>query len=104
MATNREGASVDPVPFFVASGLTVLLAFSFGPVYLDAVFGLSLPVAFATAFVVSSALIVAAWHRLVWTVDPIARREVPASVRLRRLYYGMVVLVAVFLLLSLPLW
>ncbi|MFB6127288.1 MAG: hypothetical protein ABEJ79_08380 [Halolamina sp.] len=104
MATNREGASVDPVPFFVASGLAILFAFSFGPVYLDAAFGFSLPVALATAFVVASALIVAAWHRLVWTVDPVARREVPASMRLRRLYYGVIVLGALLLLLLLPLW
>lgn len=104
MASNRDGTEVDPVPFVVVSGLAVLVCFSFGPIYLDHAFGLGLVTSLATAAVVSGSISAAAWYRFVWDHDPVVRAEVPAPVRLRRLYYGMLVLAGVLLLLALPLW
>lgn len=93
---NRDGTPVDAVPFLVAASLAFALTFAFGPAY-GLTLGLSLPVAVAASGVVFVVAAVGAYHRLVWTANPVIRQEVPADVRLLELFY---VVAAVFLLLS----
>jgi hypothetical protein len=103
MFRNRDGTSVDPVPFFVVASLAFLVAFSFGPVYAVAV-GLSLPVGLslsAGAFLAASAV---AYRRLVRRARPALRAEVPPAHRLARLVYGALCLALLFVLLTLPLF
>lgn len=98
---NRQGVDVDPWPFLVVSGLTFLLVFSFGPVYLLS-FGLSLSVALAVSTVVFLGLLGVVHYRLVWTVSPELVGEIPAAERIRRLLYWAVAVVLVLFGLSLP--
>lgn len=98
---NRQGAEVDPWPFFVVSGLSFLFVFSFAPAYLLS-FGLSLPVALAVSAVVFLGLVGLAHHRLVWTVSPELAGEIPAPERLRRIVYWAVAVALVLFGLSLP--
>lgn len=100
---NRNGTPVDAVPFLVVALLGVLLCFSYGPGYLLA-FGVPLRAAVATSTAVAVGLSVASFHRYVWTVNPAMRAEVPAELRLKRLFYGAVILGLVLSGLSLPLW
>lgn len=99
---NREGATVDPVPYLVVASLAFLLCFSFGPVYCLAL-GSSLPVAVAVSTLVFAGLAVGAYHQMVWTTRPELHGEVPAVQRLYRLFYLGVLFAVVFLALSLPL-
>jgi hypothetical protein len=99
---NRAGTEVDPWPFVVVSGLSFLLAFSVGPVYLLS-FGLSLPLSLAGATVVFLGLVGGAHYRLVWTAAPDLAGEVPAGSRIRRLLYWTVAVALVLFGLSLPL-
>lgn len=99
--TNREGQPVDPVPFLVAAGMTALGCYSFVPPYCLAL-GLSVPVGLAVATVVFVGVGAGAYYRLVWTVRPDLRREVPAADRLRTLFYVALVVVGVLVLVSLP--
>ena len=98
---NREGRAVDPVPCLVCTAMAALVSYSFVPPYCLA-FGLSVEVGLAVAtlvFVVVGALV---YYRLVWTARPDLRREVPAGLRLRTLFYVALVVVALFVLASLP--
>ncbi|MFD1513980.1 hypothetical protein [Halomarina rubra] len=98
---NREGQPVDPVPFFVAAGMTALGCYSFVPPYCLA-FGLSVAEGLALATVLFVAVTALSFYRLVWTVRPEFRAEVPASERLRTLFYVALVVVGLLLLASLP--
>jgi len=99
---NRHSRAVDPVPFAVVAALAGAATFSLGPGYLLTL-GLSLRaalVACAGATVLTTAV---AYHRFVWTVRPELRSELPVELRLRRLLYGGVALVALVPLFALPL-
>ncbi|MFC5971708.1 hypothetical protein ACFPYI_10225 [Halomarina salina] len=98
---NRWGRSVDPVPFLVTAGVAGLVSYSFVPPYCLS-FGLDLELGLALAtllFVGGSAL---TYHRLVWAARPDLRREIPPDQRLRSLVYGVLVVVGLFALVSLP--
>ncbi|MFC6786872.1 hypothetical protein ACFQFH_13590 [Halobaculum halobium] len=100
---NREGDPVDPVPFLVVAGMAFMIVFSAGPIYLMALFGVDLSLALggsAAAFVPTAAL---AYHRLVRSVRPDLREELPASWRFRRLWYAAVAFGLLLVLLTLPL-
>lgn len=93
---------MDPVPFLVVAALGFLAWYCYGPSYLLTL-GATLAegLALATvAFLVTTAL---AYYRLVWTAHPELRCEIPAGLRIRQLLLAVVVVVAVFALLSLPL-
>ncbi len=100
---NRNGTPVDAVPFLVVALLGVLLCFSYGPGYLLA-FGVPLWVGVAGSTAVAAVLTAASFHRYVWTVNPTVRAEVPAELRLKRLFYGAIILGLVLAGLSLPLF
>lgn len=102
MLRNCQGTEVDPVPFLVTAICAFLVCLSFGPPYLVAVLGTSLVTGIAASLGITLGLAAAAWHQLVWTHRPDHRTEVPASVRIRKLYYGMGVLLAVMVLLLIP--
>lgn len=103
MLRNREGASVDPVPFYVAAACGFLFCLSFGPPYLVAVLGTTLGAGVAASLVVALGLAGGAWHRLVWTHHPDHRDRVPAAVRLKKVYIGTALLFGVMVLLMIPL-
>lgn len=100
--TNRHGTPVDPVPFLVVGALAFLVSFSYGPVYCLTL-GLSLPWALAVSTLAFSLTAGAAYHRFVWSARPELAGEIPAHERLRRLFYGTVVALALLVLLSIPL-
>ncbi|MXV63096.1 hypothetical protein GS429_13665 [Natronorubrum sp. JWXQ-INN-674] len=97
---NRHGRPVDPVPFFVVVGLAFMILLSFGPLY-----GQALGLRLETAITLSTALFVVAgvgaYYWQVWTARP-AGTNVPAAVRGERLFYLILVLVALVIVLSLP--
>ncbi len=99
--TNRHGTPVDPVPFFVVTSLSFLVSFSYGPFYCIAL-GLSL----SWGFVVSGAVFLlatgASYHQLVWATRPELQGEIPANQRLWRLFYAILVGIALLVLLLLP--
>ncbi|WP_247002360.1 hypothetical protein [Halosolutus gelatinilyticus] len=98
---NRHGSPVDPVPFVVVSGLTVMLLLSFGPLYAQAL-GAPLDVSIGASLGLSLLAAVVAYYRQVWT----ARSElavVPAGVRAERLFHLMLVLAAISVGLAVPL-
>jgi ABC-type nickel/cobalt efflux system permease component RcnA len=97
---NREGTAVDPVPFLVVSGLSLVGSLSFVPVYCLTL-GLSMPVSVGAGVAVFLGLSTVAYHRMVWTHRPELRGEVPAAVRLQRLVYGVLVVAGVLLFLTL---
>lgn len=99
---NKNGTPVDPVPFLVVSLLGVAVAYSYGPIYLTEL-GFGLPTALVISTVVAATVTGAAYHRYVWAARPDLRTEVPVEVRLKRLFLGVVILIAVIVLLSLPL-
>lgn len=99
---NRHGTPVDPVPFVVVAGLSVLVSFSFGPIYF-----LTLGFTRTTSLVVPGFVCVlavaVAYHRFVRTYRPALRAEIPPEDRVRRLIYGAIIGVAVLAALSIPL-
>ena len=99
---NREGEVVDPWPFVAVAGTGVLPVLSFGPLYLNA-FGVPLSTAVGLSLGVAVAVVGVAYHQLVLTHRPEMAGEVPAADRLKRLFYAMLVLLALLLLLTLPL-
>lgn len=99
---NRRGTPVDPVPFLVVAAMAFLVSFSFGPIYCMAL-GLALEAALVVSTGVFLATTAAAYHRLVRTARPALRGEVPVEARLRRLFYAVVLGVALIALLSVPL-
>lgn len=99
---NKRGTPVDPVPFVVVALLGVTTAYSYGPIYLTEL-GLDLSTAIGVSTGVAVAVTGGAFHRYVWAARPDLRDEVPVDARLRRLVYGVAILIAVIVLLSLPL-
>lgn len=99
---NKHGTPVDPVPFLVVVLLAALVSYSYGPIYLMEL-GLGLGDALLACGAVVVATVGAAHHRLVWTARPDLRAEIPPGLRLRRLFYAMLVGAAVLALLALPL-
>ncbi|WP_224448322.1 hypothetical protein [Haloprofundus salilacus] len=97
---NRDGSPIDPVPFLVVASLAFAVAFAFGPAY-GLSFGLSLTVAVALSAVAFLGALALAYYRLVWSVNPAIREEVPAGVRLRKLFYSGAAVLLLLLFLSL---
>lgn len=99
---NREGARVDPVPWFVVTAVAFAVAYSFGPGYFAA-FGLSIE----RGLVLSTGLFVVAtvgtYYRFVWTTRPNRREEVPVGERFERLVLATLACIGVIVLLALPL-
>lgn len=100
MLRNREGETVDPVPFAVVTGLSFLGCYSFFPVYWLS-FGFSTTAAVGATTVVFLALAGGAYYRLVWNARPDLRSEVSPGLRLEYIFYGALVVTGVFLLLTL---
>ena len=61
---NREGQSVDPVAFLVVTALSVLVIYSFGPLYLQAL-GLRVNYGLSVCTGVFLGIAAAAYYRLV---------------------------------------
>ncbi|EMA49430.1 MULTISPECIES: hypothetical protein [Halococcus] len=100
--TNRHGTPVDPVPFLVVASFAFLVSFSYGPIYCMAL-GLSLPAGLVVSTLVFSFSAGAAYHRFVSAARPELAGEIPAEARLGRLFYAIIVGIALLALLSLPL-
>lgn len=100
---NRNGASVDPVPFMVTTLLLALIVLSWGPGYLLA-FGVSLPVAVGICVGTVGVLTVGAYYRLVWTRRPELRELVSPGERLRHLAYLALAGALLLVLLAIPLY
>lgn len=100
--TNRHGTPVDPVPFIVTASATFLVMYSYGPGYLLSL-GVALPEALGTITVAWVAIVAGSYHQMVWTARPELRAEVPARVRFRRLFYAVLIGIAIIALLLLPL-
>lgn len=101
MWRNDQGDDVDPAPFVVSSLLSVMIGFSFGPVYAME-YGLDLRAGLAVSGLLVGATIVYAYHRLVWRSRPEIRAEVPAGVRLQRLFYAVIAGILVLSALTFP--
>ena len=91
---------MDPVPFLVVSGLSLLGSLSFVPVYCLSL-GLSMPVSVGAGIVGFLGLSAGAYHRMVWAARPDLQGEVPAAMRLQRLVYGALAVGGVLLLSTL---
>lgn len=100
---NKYGRPVDPVPFLVVVLGTVMVSYSYGPLYLMAL-GLGLGDSLLACGAVVVAATGAAHHRMVWTARPELRAEIPATVRFKRLFYAVLIGVVVLALLALPLF
>jgi hypothetical protein len=100
---NNRGDPVDPVPFLVVALGAVMIGFSYGPIYLMA-FGFSVTEALLACGSVVAVAFGVAHHRLVWTARPDLRGEVPAPIRVKRLFYSVLIGVACLALLALPLF
>jgi hypothetical protein len=98
---NRRGKSVDPVPFIVVASLAFMFVISLGPIY-GTLFGLSITAGVVVSLVVSLGCGCAAFYRLVWTVDPDLRAEIPVSVRFRNLGYATLAFFFLLVLLLIP--
>jgi len=97
---NSEGERVDPVPFIVVTGMSFLVCYSFFPVYFLS-FGVELPVAIALTTAIFLALAVVAYSRLVRSVRPEIKQEVPAEVRLQKIFYYAIIVTGIFFFLTL---
>ena len=100
MFRNREGTAVDPVPFLVVSGLSLVGSLSFVPVYCLTL-GLPGSVSVGSGVAVFLGLSTLAYHRMVWTTRPGLRGEIPPGARLQRLVYGALAVAGVLLFLTL---
>ena len=99
--SNRDGDPVDPVPYLVVTSVVALVAVSFLPGYGMAL-GLSAWIGVWFAVVVTVAFAAVAYHRMVHTYRPMARRDVPPGLRLRKVVYGALVACGLLVGLSLP--
>lgn len=100
---NRDGTSVDPVPFVVTTLLLALILLSWGPGYLLA-FGFSLPTAIGICGAVTVAVTVGAYYRLVWTRKPDLRELIAPGERVRHLAYIALAGALLLVLLAIPLY
>lgn len=100
--SNDRGTPVDPVPFVVAVSTAFLALYSFGPGILLEL-GLALAESLAVLTAAFGTTTVVSYHQLVLRARPERRGEVPGPVRLKRLYYAVLVLVVVGVALLIPL-
>jgi len=100
---NDQGTPVDPVPFLVVVLGTVMIGYSYGPIYLMAL-GFSVTEALLACTAVVTVIAGVAHHRFVWRARPDLRGEVPAKVRFKRLFYAVLIGVGSLALLALPLF
>ena len=100
---NKHGTPVDPVPFYVVALGAFLVSYSYGPLYLMAL-GLGLGDSLLACGAVVSLAVGVAHHRMVWTARPDLSSEVPAVLRIRRLFYAVLIGVGALALLALPLF
>lgn len=98
---NDQGTPVDPVPFAVVTAATFLVLYSFGPGYLLGL-GLALWEALFLLTLVFGCTTMVGYHRFVLRARPERRGEVPGPVRLKRLYYAVLIGIVLVLLLMLP--
>ncbi|WP_267163989.1 hypothetical protein [Halovenus salina] len=99
MVQNSEGEPVDPVPFVVVTGMFFLVCYSFFPVYFLSL-GVGLPAGLALTTSIFLALAAGAYNRLVRSFRPEVRREVPAEIRLQKIFYYAIIVTGVFLFLT----
>lgn len=100
---NARGDRVDPVPFLVTSLLAAMIVFAFGPIYaMEYGIGLASGIAISTGL--TTALVGAAYHRLVWRARPEMRGEIPPEVRIRQLFYGVIAGILLLSALSYPIF
>lgn len=98
---NREGTEIDPIPFLVTGSVAFLLLFAFAPGCLLSL-GMAIENALGLTSVAFSATLVAAYHQLVYDVNPTRMEEIPGPVRFRRLVYVVLIATAVMVLLLIP--
>lgn len=98
---NDEGTPVDPVPFGVTTTAAFLVLYSFGPGYLIGL-GLALEEALVVVTCLFGCTVVLGYHQLVRRARPEQRAEIPGPVRMERLYYAVLIAIAVFVLLLIP--
>jgi len=101
---NRDGDPIDPVPYLVVLAVGFLVTFSFLPGYCLAL-GLPVWVGLLVAGTVFVGFAGVTYHRMVLTSRPEIQREVPAELRVRKLFYvvlvvGVVLAVLTFLLVA----
>ena len=99
---NRDGALVDPVPWFVVTAVAFAVAYSFGPGYFAA-FGVPIDYGLVLSTGLFAVATVVTYYRFVWTVSPNRREEVPVGDRFERLVLATVACLGVVVLLALPL-
>lgn len=92
---------MDAVPFAVTVCGSFLVLYAFGPGYLLGL-GLTLGESLAVVTGAFGCTTVVGYHRLVRRARPEQRAEVPGTVRLKRLYYAVLIGIAVIVLLLLP--
>ncbi|MFC4439862.1 MULTISPECIES: hypothetical protein [Natrialbaceae] len=97
---NRDGTPIDPVPFFVVVCIAFLVSYAWVPIYLGEL-GVSTAAALVVASVGFLLATVAAYYHLVWANDPVRRERVPVEHRLQRLFYAILIGIALLLLLVL---
>lgn len=100
---NRDGTSVDPVPFAVTTLVLALILLSWGPGYLLA-FGVPLPIAVGICLAGVAVATAGSYYRLVWTRRPDLRKLVEPSDRLRHLAYLALAGALLLVLFALPLY
>lgn len=99
--SNDEGNPVDAVPFLVSLTGSFLMLFAFGPGYLLGL-GLQLGEAMlvvAGVFCCSAGL---SYYLFVRRARPEQRAQIPGPVRFKRLYYAVLIGIALIVLLMLP--
>lgn len=95
---NRDGTPIDPVPFFVVVCIAFLVSYAWVPIYLGGL-GVSTAAALVVASVTFLLATSAAYHQLVWTSDPEHLERIPVERRLQRLFYAILIGVALLGLL-----
>ncbi|GCF13847.1 hypothetical protein Harman_17820 [Haloarcula mannanilytica] len=98
---NRDGDSIDPVPFLVCTAMAVLLLFSLGPLY-GLAYGLPVWAGLAVSTVGTVAVSAVAYHRLVWTAPP-PWVQISPQLRFQRLIYIGVAFAVLLVAVSAPL-
>lgn len=101
MLRNRDGVTIDPVPFLVVSVLGFAMSFVVAPLYVMA-FGATLATGLAVAVATTLVTALAAYYRYIWTERPALRSEVPVQARFERLLYGVVAGFLLVAALALP--
>ncbi|ELZ54422.1 MULTISPECIES: hypothetical protein [Halorubrum] len=99
---NRRGEPVDPVPFFVTTGLGFVFAFSFGPMC-GLAYGLSLSEALAASAGAFVGATLVAHRRLVDRAPPADAGALPPGPRFERLLYAALALGVLLVGLTIPL-